>query len=460
MDDDRQEGSYPALSPWRHFAVSCRLSDVRFALLLAAIAVYACFSSPTPDDPGLAEGAVALLLALAIGPRQAVLSLLPPAGGALWRWAAWMLLLYGLTVPVLGGLMRGHDLALIVRDIIPFLFFTMPLFLADLLTARPSYAPAVTGAVALAGLAFALRLLVPSFIAYGHVGFSALPGEDPLYLANAPTVLFMTILALALAGQEMGRGRLRSIVPVAAMTGAGMVCVLAMAAVMQRASLGLGMACLAALWALLFVRAPGRAMKAVLPLALVVLLLYPQFAALARHLLLKTSLVGFNNRPQEAALVFSMVGRHWADALFGLGWGQTIASPAVGDVTVNYTHTMPTALWLKTGLAGLTLAGLYVAGLSACLWRILWWAPVLCLAIAAPCLIDLTLYANYKSFDFGLMLMLIPLWASRVEKLRRPGQLLYAGRSPLTIRRPAPSSGGQARTRCGRDRRRSKCGTR
>jgi hypothetical protein len=427
----------PPVRSWHRFAASCRLADIQFGLLALAIAVYGGFSSPTPDGFGWAEAAVALLLILAVGMRRAGMALAPQRRMPSLRFAGWMLLVYGLSVPVAGGIVRGHDAGLIIRDVIPFLFWLMPLFLAPLLMQRPSYAPVMTVCAGLAGAVFALRLLVPSFAAHHHVGFSTLPDNDPLYLANAPTVLFTAMMALVLAARAMRRISVASVAAAAVYSLVGLACILAMAAVMQRASLGLGAVCLAGLWTGLFVRAPGWALRALAPVSLAGLLLYPQFIALAGHLAAKNALVGFNNRPQEAAMVLGMVGQRWSSVLFGLGWGQTIASPAVGDVTVNYTHTMATALWLKTGLAGLTLAGLYIAGLGLCLWRVFWAYPALGLAIAAPVLIDLTLYANYKSFDFGLMLTLIPLWASVAGRLRYPDGVVYAGKSPFGNRRPA-----------------------
>jgi hypothetical protein len=124
------------LSLWQRFAVSCRLPDIQAGLLVLAVAVYACFSSPTPDQPGWAEGAVAVLLVLAVGVRRAVLAFLPETRMPLWRLAGGLLLIYGFSVPVLNGLWRGHDMGLIMRDVIPFLFLTMPLFLAPLVTLR------------------------------------------------------------------------------------------------------------------------------------------------------------------------------------------------------------------------------------------------------------------------------------------------------------------------------------
>ena len=286
----------------------------------------------------------------------------------------------------------------------------------------------MTAAVAGAGVAFAARLLVPAFVSRGHIGFSALPDIDPERLANAPTVLFAGILLLSAAGLIAARAGFQAARWGRALllAGGGMLCLLAMAAVTQRASLGLGLACLAVLWVMLLAHRPARALRALIVPAIIAVALYPQFAALAHQLWQKTTLVGLNNRPQEASVVFAAVGGRWMDALFGLGWGQTIVSPAAGDITINYTHTMTTAYWLKTGIIGAALVWLYLGGIALRLWPVLWRHPGLALAVAAPCLIDAILYASYKSLDFGLMLALVPLWASEAEMLRPLRRLVYS----------------------------------
>lgn len=398
--------------------------------LMAAILVYGLTGSPTPDRIGAGEAIVGALLALSVGLSRAWMILLPPIQGALWEKAGWLLMIYGLTFPVALGIASGHDPGLVIRDVIPFFFVLLPV-LITLRTDRDGRT-GLTVCICAAGLFFALRLIVPSFIEHGRIGFSALPDEDPLYLANAPTVLFAAILCTALAGQGlMNHPSIKNFAWIGCFGMVAAFCFMAMAASSQRATLGLAALCLGLLWAISFAKNP---LRATIPLGLLlcaaIVLLQP-LSNLIEHLLVKTSQVGFNNRLQEAAIVFDMVGDHWGSVLFGLGWGQTVASPAVGGVTVNYTHTMMTALWLKTGLTGVVLAGLYLYGLAVQLWGILWRHPALALAIAAPCLIDVTLYASYKSLDFGLVLLLIPLWANEAAKVAPEAAVVYSEHSSV-----------------------------
>ncbi len=409
-------GVLPALHPGAFTGARC-------TALVLAIIVYAYASSPTPDHIGTAELLTGALMIFAIGVPGAASILMLPTHGMLWKKAGRALFIYGFSIPLITGVAAGHDLALIVRDLIPFLYFLLPLLVYPLLSSKPQFLLAVTGAVALAGVIFALRLLIPSFVEHGHIGFSALPDEDPQYFANAPTVLFTAILCVALAARSAMTFRPGSLGMACTFAMPALCCFLAMAAAMQRATIGLAAAALAFLWGLAFNKSPFRALVPLALVALGLLIIYEPVEGLAKQLMLKMSRVGLNNRVEEASLVFRMVQDNPLSVVFGLGWGQTVASPAVGDVTVNYTHTMFTALWLKTGLAGVTLALLYLCGIGSCLWRLIWREPVMAVALAVPCLIDVTLYASYKSLDFGLVLMLIPLWTGHAILLRRDARL-------------------------------------
>src|SRR4051812_36752154 len=98
---------------------------IRPLLLAAAILLYAAAGSPTPDNPGIVEALIGALLLLAAEPGSAASIFHPRAP---WRRAGQALALYGLSVPVIGGLAHGAGLTAILRDIIPFLFLLLPFF--------------------------------------------------------------------------------------------------------------------------------------------------------------------------------------------------------------------------------------------------------------------------------------------------------------------------------------------
>ena len=61
---------------------------------------------------------------------------------------------------------------------------------------------------------------------------------------------------------------------------------------------------------------------------------------------------------------------------------------------------------MKNGLIGLVLGGVYIGGLLRVLFARLGASYIVVLALAAPILIDVFLYASFKSLDFGLVLLL------------------------------------------------------
>jgi hypothetical protein len=400
-----------SLHPARRIALAPWLS-ASFASLAAALLIYACFGTPTPDRPGWAEAAIGLLLLAAVGPGRAFAAISLPREGALWRKAGWLLLLYGLTAPVAGGLIAGRGLGLMIRDIVPFIFMLMPLFLAPLFTGRPDFRRQLFSLAVLLGVAFAIRVVWPYLgLFFGWFAGGKLPRlapADPFYLANAPTVLFAALFLCGAAALMLYRspgfsGHVKAGVCLAL----SFFPLAAMAFVSQRASLGYFCLCAVFLAGLGLMRAPVRALWPFVLACVIAALAWPDISALAASLWRKTLLVGINSRDSEAAAIIRIMQDSLPAIFFGKGWGMSFASPAVGGVTVNFTHSLITSFWLKTGLCGLTLALAYLGLLCSRLPHLLLRRPVVALALAGPLMIDTLLYASFKSLGFGLILLLI-----------------------------------------------------
>jgi hypothetical protein len=118
-------------------------------------------------------------------------------------------------------------------------------------------------------------------------------------------------------------------------------------------------------------------------------------------------------RWQEASVVMRSLAESPVFVLFGKGWGATVASPAVGGMTVNFTHSLFTTYWLKTGITGVLMVLYYLSSLGLLLPGIFFRNPMMALALAGPFLIDITLYASFKSLDFGILLLLMAVWGRR-----------------------------------------------
>lgn len=365
---------------------------------------------------GAAEIATGLLLIAAAGGWQAVRAFRFAARPA-WERAGQALLFYGLTVPVIAGLFNGAGASLMLRDLIPFLFFLLPLFLPPFADRR-----AATAAVAAAGFLFAARVMLP--LLAQRSGLHLPPPSDPFYLANAPTVLFCALLLAGLAGRALYEGASAgNLLRAGALFAAALVPLAAMILITQRASIGIMILSGLFLLAAALVRNPVRTLLPLLAAAILLWAGWDLAAAVGQDVARKTAAVGLNMRWNEARAVLDELDGSFPGALFGRGWGAAFASPATGGAVVNFTHSLITSYLLKTGLCGLALALIYLACLGLRLARLLPVRPVLAVAIAGPVLIDIFLYASFKSLDFGLVLLLIPLWERKLHNDPAPDML-------------------------------------
>lgn len=401
-----------------------------FALFAGAVLLYALQGSPTPDYPGMVEALVGLLLTLSALSCLPALFAQPQAGGALWYEAGKILLLAGVSFPFAVGVVAGNAPSLIVRDIIPFLFMMMPVLYAPIFREKPQLFKSFLGLVIIAGALSAFRAFAESFS--GIAGLTALlfpsgSNNELYYLANVPTVLFAALFLTGCACRFfIDARRLRDIAYTGLCAAAAGLILLPVALTLQRASLGFFILYTGIAFGAALIYRPRRALL-LLPLLLAALwpladTIYALFQALAH----KTALVGGNMRVEDARAVWMEISGSPISLLFGKGWGAVFTSPAAGGVSVNFTHNLPTSFLLKTGLSGLTLALLYLYGLGRLLFTIILpHRPLLALALAGPILIDLTLYASFKSLDFGLVLLVIPAACAVASE----GGLLYSKRT-------------------------------
>lgn len=392
------------LTTVRPFLFKLDTYDYRSVCLFAACMVYALLGSPTPDTIGAPEFLSGTLLALSIGVGRVRDTLLAPVRTRFWKSAAQVFFFYGLIVPAVIGAINGMSISAMVRDFIPFLFLFLPLFLLPVLRARPYYYRSTLAAVLLIGFIFSLRSLVIRNPQLCEVFCT----DELLYLENMPTVLFCALFLMGTAMQGvLQRVSIRSCSLFTLLMLLSMIPVAAMAATQQRASLGAVFLYAVLVLAIGAYRNPRGAFILACMMSGFVLWLQISFGGIFDDLSTKTRTVGLNMRPQEFAAVWQVVTDNPFTFLFGAGWGSHFNSPAVGGLSVNFTHNFFTSVLLKTGFCGLILSIAYIAGLLERLTRVIIKNHVLGLALFAPILIDLTLYASFKSLDFGLVLLMI-----------------------------------------------------
>ncbi len=379
--------------------------------LFAAIVVYGMFGSPTPDNPGAVEAVVGALLILAAGMGLMGRFRRLDLGEPFFLRILHVLFLTGITVPVLTGIYNGNEMALIVRDLLSFAFLCLPIFLMRIFEINEGAARFLPILMLGAGAAFAVRTLIPAFnlwIADGEL----------LYLSNSPLVLFAAIFTAGFVWRALVH---ISVSRLPVLIGGGIIIAVIVAAMLldiQRATIAAIGLSLFVFWGDTLIRTPGRI---VLPTILLMALLYiiaPWVAETAGAIYKKTAEVGMNMRVQEAGAVFASAAADPVRFFAGSGWGGVFASPAVGGLDVNYTHSLLTLMFLKGGALMALLATVFCIAVFYEIVLIFQRDRGRAMAVFWPFIIPVFLYASHKSLDFGLLLLLIGVWSKRSAPLR------------------------------------------
>ncbi|HPF78474.1 MAG TPA: hypothetical protein PLF01_04180 [Alphaproteobacteria bacterium] len=383
------------------------LGDFRLLFFILALCLYALWGSPTPDNPGMVEAVIAVLLMLSLGTSPSFIRLFYslPQSQEKWFLAAMVFALYGFSVPFITALMHQTEITVILRDLIGFVFLCLPLFFVPFVQGNTDGQKFFLFTLIVIGVVFSARVLFPDFILWKS-------SLELLYLANSPLVLFTAIFLLSRAFQEIfDKVTIRRFVVCSVFLGLAAIPLLAMFVDLQRASvLALGITAVF-LGLLGLIKAPVKMAAPLLVFGWLCFLAYPYVLEIIENVEIKTSQVGLNMRLQEIYAVWDNTGQSWLGILFGQGWGSSFPSPAVGGLQVTYTHSLLSYVFLKMGLAGLFLTLIYLFFIFEKLLRLYFIDPVKGNALMWPLIIPIFLYASHKSFDFGLLLSLIILSA-------------------------------------------------
>lgn len=385
---------------------------VCFLFLFAAIILYALLGSPTPDNPGFVEAFIGILLLLAVFTAGIPKSLSVMVGHNGYHLALQAFFLTGLILPTVAGVYLGNARGLILRDLLAFAFLALPIFMTDKFRLHVKAQTMLCGILIFAGIAFCVRTLIPAFNIW-------IPQGELLYLSNSPIALFAAIYLAGRLWVSLESVSKMNVLTVLGCLGGLGILIAAMLLDVQRATVGAVLITwlVMALYALF--KYPKRL---VLPLVLIGALaaaLYPVVADALHAMATKTAAVGFNARLAEARAVFDTLLAYPPALFVGYGWGSTYESPAVGGLSVNYTHSLLTTMALK---GGLVLLALTVAVVLAGLYRIFLIFQqdrVRGLALFWPLMIPVLLYASHKSLDFGLILLMIGVWSTDPEPLHK-----------------------------------------
>lgn len=383
-----------------------------FLFLFAAIVIYALLGSPTPDSPGFVEVFIGIFLLLAVFTAGIPKSLSVMVGHNGYHLALQAFFLTGLILPTVAGVYLGNTRSLILRDLLAFAFLALPIFLTDKFRLHEKASSILCGILIFMGIVFCLRTLIPAFNIW-------IPQGELLYLSNSPVALFAAVyLAGRLWVSLESISKMNILTVLACLSGLGIL-IAAMLLDVQRATIGAVLITWLVMAVYALIKHPKRL---VLPLILIGALaaaLYPVVADALHAMATKTASVGFNARVAEARAVFDALLAYPPALFVGYGWGSTFGSPAVGGLSVNYTHSLLTTMALKGGLILLALTmAVVVAGLYR-IFLIFQQDRVHGLTLFWPFMIPVLLYASHKSLDFGLILLMIGVWSTDPEPLHK-----------------------------------------
>jgi len=362
------------------------MQRVGLGALLFACVLYACFSSPTPDAPGLPE--ILILISIAFA------ALCGGIERATWQtlWAKPLAILvgYGLCAGMFVGVFAGNASADMARDLVGFMALAVPLLLAG------HYKnPKILFAVLLfIGMCFAARYLAMPDVLVG------LGNTDLLYLANSPLVAFAATWLLLHGCFQQKRVWLATVCVIASA-----LPILAMAGMMQRATLAMLAIAWLALLTVTLIKNPRRGITVAIGFSILLYMAWPWATGLYGALVDKTNAVGWNARGAEITALADTVNQTPLTAIFGAGWGSMFKSPAVGDIWVRFSHSLLTSLWWKLGWVGFLLGIASITALIADMVKRLRHDLVMLCALLLPLLPALLLYGSYKSLCFGLLLL-------------------------------------------------------
>ena len=383
--------------------VKILVNDLRLFFFFLALLVYGLWGSPTPNQPGIVELAIAILLILSLtftGAFQEIITRLMHQTDK-WFLSALGLFIYGMTVTLVIAVLRGFSIDLIIRDLIAFLFLCAPLFFYSFIKANDNRQKILMFSILLIAIIFSLRVLFPHFPVF-------ITTTELLYLANSPLVLFTSLFLISRPTQYLYNApNLKNIFIFLVCAVLFLTTLTAMLVDTQRATVVALILSVVVLSGLAMIKAP---LKSIVPLgflSILIFIFYPFIGGVIENVGLKTANVGFNMRLQELQAVWGSISSSWVSVAFGQGWGASFASPAVGELQVTFTHSLLTYVLFKMGVIGLFLTLIYLFFVFEKLVRLYFIDPVKGNAMLWPLLIPILLYASHKSFDFGLLLTFI-----------------------------------------------------
>ncbi len=386
--------------------MSDQLQTHKIRFLILAIIFYGVLSSPTPDVLTWVEALIAVLLILSTQMSRLLYTLHHQPKEPLF-----IALVYGLSVPLFMALYHAHTTNDIWRDVLPYIYFTLPFFILPRCNTpdqREYWAETICFWMAFAGVIMCLRFFLIVNMPLHLIGEQQ-AGDNLLYLTSSPLVPFACIYCF-LKALQIERPQFfitKGLIARAIYAFGGIMIVAALAATLQRATFALVFLSVAAYVLHQARYRPAYAYGLLFVTVIALVLTHQVLLGTVSMMWSKTLKVFDNSRLYELRSVWDHIAQSPLTVIWGNGWGAKFYSPAAGFVWVRYTHTLFSYVLFKAGLIGLFIIGRYIFMLCSAMWRLFWTKTHLALALFPSFFLGITLYPTFKMLGFGLIVSVI-----------------------------------------------------
>lgn len=405
-------------------ALKTTIAKYYMALFWVMIFVYSLYSSSTPDSYGLAELTIGLILVFLVGFRRVIWVFSLADMGEKNKYGTQvpiyvvLSLIYLLLIPTINGLLfTGNSISDYIRDVIPLLYFFLPVLLLHRMVQFPErWLFFTVSGLCIVGVLFAIRHFTESGSSISDVGQTFIFGTSA-YFAQDPAVQFAGAFLVCFGIVSLMESHylraafclMLAIFPWAAMFG-----------IIARAPTILVVFSIILTIAYYFLNSRKR-IRAVLLLLAFSILIFGLFhenisrllEGVIQLLMEKQAKHGLSSRDLEMKAVLDNVDGIRV-LLFGEGWGGLMANPTGNGAKFRFVHNMFGYFFMKSGLFGMLALFFYIFWYVKMLTGILrkQISPLYFSMLAAmivPMVINMMLEAGYKTLSFGLLLLLIPL---------------------------------------------------
>jgi len=409
-----------AKDTWRRSSVQDRVSGLS---LIAAMILYGGASSSTPENIGAAEALIASLLVVAVGPASFIRAITPARGtkndAPVYVRAHFVLMLF--LPSAIGLVFNGNTTGDYIRDIIPFLYMSLPILLVWKASKNPEiWLRYLIASLLIPGVLFAYRHFQEAGAAIQDVGTMQISGGGS-YFPMDPSVLFTATFGFSFGTVLLLTG-VRHAISGSSFLLLGTLPYLSLLAIVVRAQIAMVVAALGA--TLMLTLKSNGAKGLVLFSAVIFIISLTQYDTIYRILLsayelalAKHESVGLSGRDLELRAVINNADTA-SLILFGEGWGGLILNPT--GRTAGYwrwVHNYFAYAFFKGGVIGLVswtlYAGWIISALLQTLKNIHPMKAALLFAVSAPIALNLTLEPGFKMLSFGLVMTIAVLLSTK-----------------------------------------------